>query len=357
MSLLFQNWEVDEHGEKWAPLHYEASIEKEVRAGLVQLDNGYNTSNTLILPFEHISEIQFHRWLVPTVWKQCFWYTAIYIVVIFSIRHIMEKRQRFELRTPLTLWSLFLAIFSIGGAIRMNQELFYILTEYGWEQSVCSLSFGKAPFGFWVVAFVLSKVFEYGDTLFIVLRKQPLIFLHWYHHIATLIYTWVAYSERTSTGRWFITMNYTVHAFMYSYYTCRAMKIRVPRWINIAITTMQTSQMAVGLAVNFKALAVKNRGGQCQQSYGIVAFSLAMYFSYFLLFSWFFYNAYIRAKPKSSVKSSEKTHQNGVHQQNGVHKNGLIRNGVASNGAATNGVKTNGAATNGAVTNGIKKYN
>lgn len=30
---------------------------------------------------------------------------------------------------------------------------------------------------------------ELGDTLFIVLRKRPLIFLHYYHHVAVLIYT------------------------------------------------------------------------------------------------------------------------------------------------------------------------
>jgi hypothetical protein len=33
--------------------------------------------------------------------------------------------------------------------------------------------------GFWALMFVLSKVPELGDTIFIVLRKQPLIFLHW----------------------------------------------------------------------------------------------------------------------------------------------------------------------------------
>ena len=32
---------------------------------------------------------------------------------------------------------------------------------------------------FWASVFVLSKVPELGDTFFILLRKQPLIFLHW----------------------------------------------------------------------------------------------------------------------------------------------------------------------------------
>lgn len=44
--------------------------------------------------------------------------------------------------------------------------------------------------GFWTTMFVLSKVPELGDTIFIVLRKQPLIFLHWYHHATVLVYSW-----------------------------------------------------------------------------------------------------------------------------------------------------------------------
>ena len=33
--------------------------------------------------------------------------------------------------------------------------------------------------GFWSSLFVLSKVPELGDTIFIILRKQQLRFLHW----------------------------------------------------------------------------------------------------------------------------------------------------------------------------------
>ena len=49
--------------------------------------------------------------------------------------------------------------------------------------------------GFWATMFVLSKVPELGDTIFIVLRKQPLIFLHWYHHATVLVYSWSVFTH------------------------------------------------------------------------------------------------------------------------------------------------------------------
>lgn len=58
---------------------------------------------------------------------------------------------------------------------------------------------------------VLVQIPELGDTVFVVLRKKPLIFLHWYHHVTVLLYCWHSYYEQTTYGLYFISMNYTVH--------------------------------------------------------------------------------------------------------------------------------------------------
>ena len=78
----------------------------------------------------------------------------------------------------------------------------------------------------------LMDSFSTGDTLFIILRKQQLIFLHWYHHITVFIYVWYSYVHHTAPGQWFLVMNYTVHALMYTYYAFRSMKFKISKWVS-----------------------------------------------------------------------------------------------------------------------------
>lgn len=47
--------------------------------------------------------------------------------------------------------------------------------------------FFEGSSGLWTWLFCLSKLAELGDTIFIVLRKRPLIFLHWYSHLKVLL--------------------------------------------------------------------------------------------------------------------------------------------------------------------------
>ncbi|KAI0986697.1 hypothetical protein GJ496_005905 [Pomphorhynchus laevis] len=144
-----------------------------------------------------------------------------------------------------------------------------------------------------ICLFAISKVPELFDTMFIVLRKQKLIFLHWFHHATVLVYTWYAYHDWTATGRWFIMMNYTVHAFMYTYYAFRAMRFNIPRKLAMMVTAMQLSQMVVGCFVNAKVYRVKQADQYCNVSWANIQWSFLMYFVYFLLFCAFFFQSYI----------------------------------------------------------------
>ena len=132
-----------------------------------------------------------------------------------------------------------------------------------------------------------------GDTVFIVLRKQRLIFLHWYHHITVLLYSWYSYKDQVAGGGWFMTMNFCVHALMYSYYAARAAGCRVPRPLAALITAAQISQMAVGVTVAALVWRWMPRG-DCPSYPDNVVWAVLMYLSYLLLFSRFFYDAYVR---------------------------------------------------------------
>jgi elongation of very long chain fatty acids protein 6 len=165
-----------------------------------------------------------------------------------------------------------------------------------------------------------------------VLRKQKLIFLHWYHHATVLVYCWYSAKDFSGSGRWFVLMNYTVHSAMYSYYALRALRFKIPKWVNITITSGQILQMVFGIYINCVAWYQIKSGAACHVSVENIVWSFIMYFSYFLLFFKFFYDAYLAGpKPKklevangkcangSSNGHVTKTngHSNGYHNING----------------------------------------
>lgn len=247
----------------------------------------------------------FDQWMQKN-WTSAYVYSALYIMVIFGGRYYMHHRPKYDLRPALALWSGVLAIFSIFGTVRMWPELLHSVQNHSLQYSVCNPSFLQNEVtAFWCFLFTVSKVFELGDTVFIVLRKQNLIFLHWYHHITVLLYSWYSYLQHTASGRWFMTINYTVHAFMYSYYALRAMRFVIPKWVNITITLMQLIQMVIGSIIQVWVYQIKSRGEHCNQEWDNLIYGFVMYFTYFVLFAHFFYNAYL--KPKEAVTHKKHT--------------------------------------------------
>ncbi|KAK1166572.1 elongation of very long chain fatty acids protein 6-like isoform X1 [Acipenser oxyrinchus oxyrinchus] len=234
-------------------------------------------------------------------WSKSFVFSALYAAVIFGGQQFMKERQKLELRKPLVLWSLSLAVFSIIGAVRTGWYMLYILDTSGFKQSVCDQSFYSGPVSkFWAYAFVLSKAPELGDTVFIVLRKQRLIFLHWYHHITVLLYSWYSYKDRVAGGGWFMTMNYLAWQLMYSYYAAAAACGCPP--LAMLITTTQIAQMVMGLVVS-GLVFFWMQDGRCFSYLDNILWASLMYLSYLFLFLSFFYQTYIKGGSRSSKKT------------------------------------------------------
>lgn len=76
------------------------------------------------------------KWMVEN-WTLGFYYTGLYVIIIFLGQHYMENRPKFELRGLLSLWNTCLACFSIIGFCRTAPELFHVLKHFGLHHSVC----------------------------------------------------------------------------------------------------------------------------------------------------------------------------------------------------------------------------
>ena len=148
----------------------------------------------------------------------------------------------------------------------------------------------------WSYVFAISKLIELGDTAFIVLRKTPLSFLHCYHHISVLVFTWYGVqSGNPGVCYWFCCMNYTIHSLMYTYYAFKASGVKFPSRVSGIITLLQITQMFMGIYLNILAFVSKHHSDmKCGFHSDLLCFGMFMYVSYALLFVNFFYERYLR---------------------------------------------------------------
>lgn len=127
----------------------------------------------------------------------------LYLLFCYYGKKIMEPRKPFNLLSSLAAWNLFLSLFSTYGAIRTVPHMLLRINTLPFEQTVCEsphTAYGAGACGLAVQLFIISKIPELIDTVFIVLRKKPLIFLHWYHHVTVLLYCWNSYVTQSGAG-------------------------------------------------------------------------------------------------------------------------------------------------------------
>lgn len=143
-----------------------------------------------------------------------FFVTIIYVLFVYFGRIVMEKREAFHLQMPLAIWNFLLAgiyfviyfafviyllAFSIYGVF-MTFPIFFgeWIKGRGFVWELCNADVEVSnP---WTMYFCLSKIPELLDTVFIILRKKPLKFLQYYHHIVTMWFCWIAWARKLESG-------------------------------------------------------------------------------------------------------------------------------------------------------------
>ncbi|VVU94417.1 GNS1/SUR4 family [seawater metagenome] len=209
---------------------------------------------------------------------------SYYPLMCLGVR-LMKNRQSFDCKIPLFLWNMFLSIFSTVGAISLSKILYSQLTTLSLVDSICD---HKTPYtsesAYFLWLFVISKVFEWVDTIFLILKKKNIRFLHWFHHLVTFLYTWHSslFSYRVDAIMFFGGfINFFVHGIMYAYYGFAGIGIKFP--YSTIITYLQTIQMYVCLIITLTS-ALKCESAWQENWHGLL-FCLVMYGSYAFMFT------------------------------------------------------------------------
>jgi hypothetical protein len=225
-----------------------------------------------------------------------------YVMLLFWAKAAMKDRKALQIRSVTIGWNMFLSIFSFICFFKFTRETWNVWNnQNGLQGVICTPPPRGGSHALWQLLFIASKVWEFGDTILLVLRKRPVIFLHWYHHMSVLMLSCFIGGRNSPLRRVFANVNSGVHAIMYTYYGAASAGYRAPKPISMSITIIQILQMVVGFYACIDSLSACNFS-ENSSAY----FSLIIYASYFVLFANFFYQAYFnRSRGKPSGQSTQ----------------------------------------------------
>ncbi|KAF9405045.1 hypothetical protein BGZ94_003788 [Podila epigama] len=251
-----------------------------------------------------------------TQYEVAMW-TITYFIVIFGGRQIMKSQEAFKLKPLFILHNFLLTLVSGTLLVLFIENLVPIVARHGIFYSVCDDGAWTQRLELLYYLNYLVKYWELADTVFLVLKKKPLEFLHYYHHSMTMILCFVQLGGYTSVSWVPITLNLTVHVFMYYYYMRSAAGVRI--WWKQYLTTLQIIQFVLDLGfIYFCAYHYfvsvhfpwAPNVGKCAGTDGSALFGCGLLSSYLLLFINFYrqtYNAKAKASKERGTNMTPKT--------------------------------------------------
>ncbi|KAJ5649312.1 uncharacterized protein N7484_003035 [Penicillium longicatenatum] len=298
------------------------------------------------------SEFKFQEGVTPmSTLKETVMMLVTYYVVIFGGREVMKNFSAFKLNTLFMIHNLVLTIISGVLLVLFLEQLIPTLWHHGVFYAICDHRGGwTQPLIVLYYLNYLNKYWEFIDTVFLVLKKKPLTFLHTYHHGATALLCYTQLIGLTAVSWVPITINLLVHVVMYWYYFQSARGVRI--WWKKYITMLQILQFVIDVGfIYFASYSyfsstyfpwAPNAGSCAGEEFAAFA-GIAIITSYLFLFIGFYIATY-----KKEVKVGRPRRNTGKKSLIDM-KNFEIPSPVAadakSNGSASSTGRSNGPVT------------
>ncbi|KAJ1526065.1 hypothetical protein ONE63_009231 [Megalurothrips usitatus] len=221
-------------------------------------------------------------------------YTAMYLVMVATGPRLMKNRRPFDMKHAMIAYNLFMTGLNAYIAVELlvastRLKYSYVCQPVTFINHKEELRIANAVWWYY-----FSKLLEFGDTLFFILRKKDsqLSFLHVYHH-ATMFSLWWIGIKWVPSGSTFLPAmtNSFIHVLLYSYYGLAALGPKVARylWWKRYLTILQLIQFTVALVLGVNSIRV-----ECDfpmwMKYALVVYMV----SFIVLFGNFYAKAYMQ---------------------------------------------------------------
>ncbi|KAF8520765.1 elongase of fatty acids ELO [Hysterangium stoloniferum] len=172
-----------------------------------------------------------------------------YVGFVFGLQFLMRPHKAFQLNGLAKAHNAFLSVGSFMLLVLLIKEIVPIIFRKGFFYAICNADSLTPNLKVYYALVYISKFYELIDTVFLALKKKPLVFIHVFHHAATPLLGFVALNSGV-VMTWFPTiLNLAVHTVMYYYYYASAGGHKI--WWKRYITTIQIGQFVLDAMVGY----------------------------------------------------------------------------------------------------------